>query len=239
MPAATGPSAANTSPPIDRETFLDKLPDQARGAVAEFLETAQDAGAHVTWQTYGPSIKVERDTTRQVAYLETKRLGVTIQASGGFPEAPFAAVAQRLKTIGVGQPKNWWHIAGWHEMTDGQATDALAAVIDLIAGLLPPTSWTALEPARSVAFDRNDHNLWIKSVPSLSDLQGSSLRGELTRVLSGKTSTVELVPLKAGAAGWRPRIVSVPTAEMWPPNVYEGQYELRLEQVAADSGLPI
>jgi hypothetical protein len=235
MPAATGPSATSSTSPTDRVTFIDQLPVHVQGAAAEFLDRAQEIGADVTWNTYGPSIKVERDKTRQVAYLETKRLGITIQPSGDFPEEPFATAAQRLKTMNVGQPQSWWHTAAWTDMRESQASDVLAVGLDLIADLVPATAWTPLEPTRTVTFDRNDHNLWIKSVPELSDLQGIRLRGELTRLPSSDKATVELVPLKAGAAGWRPRIVTRPAAEIWPRNVYEGQYELRIEAVAADA----
>lgn len=233
MPPVSGPSAAKTTSPIDRETFLGELPNHVEGEVAEFLDDAQEIGAEIAWNTYGPSVKVERDKTRQVAYLEAKNLGVTIQPSGGFPEAPFASVAERLVEMGVGEAKSWWHIVRWNEVTEEQAASALSAVLDLIAKLLPSPAWTSLETARSVSFERNDHNLWIKSVPELADLQGKRLRGELTRVATGQASTVELVPLKANAAGWRPRIVTHPAAELWPPGVYEGKYDLRIAAIAA------
>jgi hypothetical protein len=233
MPAATGPSAASSTPPIDRETFIERLPVHVHGAAAEFLDRAQEMGADITWNTYGPSIRVERDKTKQVAYLETKRLGVTIQPSSDFPEEPFATAARRLIEINVGHAQSWWHTAAWTDMTEAQASNLLAVALDLIADLVPATPWTELQTTRTVSFDRNDHNVWIKSVPKLSDLQGSRLRGELTHAPSRDTATVELVPLKAGAAGWRPRIVSRPAAEIWPPNVYEGQYELRIEAIAA------
>ena len=41
MPPVSGPSAAKTTTPIDRETFLDELPDHVQTEVAEFLDSAR------------------------------------------------------------------------------------------------------------------------------------------------------------------------------------------------------
>src|SRR4029078_5487290 len=93
---------------VDTETCEDQLLDHARDSVRDFLADAQVAGAQVLWNIYGPSIKVTRDKTRrQGAYLETKRFGATIQASGVFPEEPFANAAARLVQLGVGAPGSW------------------------------------------------------------------------------------------------------------------------------------
>src|SRR3954454_11878369 len=94
MPAAASSAGGGSAAePTDPETFTDQLPDHARESIRDFLTDAQIAGAQVLWNTYGPSIKVTRDATRrQVAYIEPKRFGATIQASGGFPEEPFANV---------------------------------------------------------------------------------------------------------------------------------------------------
>jgi hypothetical protein len=108
----------------------------------------------------------------------------------------------------IGQPQSWWHTAAWTGLTEAQASDLFAVALDLIADLVPATTWTPLETTRTVAFDRNDHNLWIKSVPKFSDLQGGRLRGELTRLQSGAKATVELLRRRAGAAGWRLRFVT-------------------------------
>jgi hypothetical protein len=239
MPPAAGPSGGGaTAPPLERESFLQDVPDHVQAEVSEFLDSAQAAGADVVWQSYGPSIKVARDKTRQVAYLETRRLGVTIQASGDFPEQPFSNIAQRLADLGIGQAKDWWHIVRWSELKRDEAAQALAAVLGLIAELVPAAIWQPVPTVRIAEFDRNDNNIWVKSIPELSDLQGLRLRGKLTRVGTNDHSAAELVPLKGNAAGWRPRGLTRPTADFWPPNVYEGRYELRVDAQAADDATP-
>lgn len=235
MPAASGPARRTGAAAMERETFLDALPSHVQAEVAEFLDTAQTTGAEIAWQTYGPSIKVAREKTRQVAFLETKRVGITIQASGGFPEEPFLAAAERLQELNVGAAKSWWHTAPWADLTGQDAANILAVILDLISALLPAVEWTPLDPPRIADFQRNDHNLWVKSVPALADLQGMRLRGELRRK-GGVDSTVELVPLKGKGPGWRPRIVSRPASEIWPAGEYEGKYELRIDATATPNG---
>jgi hypothetical protein len=235
MPPAAGPSGGGaTAPPIERESFLEEVPDHVQAEVSEFLDGAQAAGAEVVWQSYGPSVKVAREKTRQVAYLETQRLGVTIQPSGGFPEEPFSNVAKQLVHLGVGEAKDWWHMVRWSELKRGEAAQAFAAVLDLITELVPTPTWQPMPAVRIVDFDRNDNNIWVKSVPELSDLQGVRLRGKLTRVDTNDDAEAELVPLKGKAAGWRPRGLTRPTADFWPPNVYDGRYELRVDARGAD-----
>jgi hypothetical protein len=239
MPPAAGPSGGGASaPPLERASFLEEVPDHVQADVSEFLDSAQAAGADVVWQSYGPSIKVAREKTRQVAYLETRRLGVTIQASGGFPEEPFSNVAQRLTHLGLGEAKDWWHIVRWSELKQEEAAQALAAVLDLIAELVPTSTWEPLPTVRMVEFDRNDNNIWVKSVPELSDLQGVRLRGKLTRVDVNDDAEAELVPLKGSAAGWRPRGLTRPTGDFWPANVYDGHYALRVDARAIDNSAP-
>jgi hypothetical protein len=239
MPPAAGPSGGGaTAPPLERESFLEEVPDQVQAEVSEFLDSAQAAGAEVVWQSNGPSIKVSREKTRQVAYLETGRLGVTTQASGGFPEEPFSNAAQRLADLGVGQAKDRWHIVRWSELKREEAAQALVGVIDLIAELVPAATWQPVPTVRIVEFDRNDNNIWVKSVPELSDLQGVRLRGKLTRVGTNDHAEAELFPLKGNAAGWKPHGLTKPTADFWPPGVYDGHYELRVDAQATDDATP-
>ena len=234
MPPVSGGRTGPTAPAWEPEAFIDALPAHVRDAVRTFLAEASQAGADLVWQSYGLSVKVMRGKTRQVAYLEPKRLGATIQASGGFPEEPFAEVARRLAVLNVGQAsdKGWWHIAAWTEMSEGQAQEALGIVLDGIHALVEPPNWTAIDPARSLTFDRNDHNIWTKHVPGLADLQGQRLRGSLRRAGTGEPAAMELVPLAGSAAGWRPRFTDGGGDALWPAGVYEGNYELVVDALA-------
>jgi hypothetical protein len=230
MPPIATSGKGGPAPPMEPGVFLASLPDHVREPVERFLAASIAAGAEVSWLSSGPSFKVTREKTRQVAAFDTKRYAATIQASGGFPEEPFAEVAQRLLELGVGAPKSWSHMVPWAEMTEAQATEALEILLDGIRQLTPGHTLEPLETARLVTFDRNDHNLWTKSVPELADLQGRRLRGTLRRLATGSAGSIELVPLKGDAAGSRTRFPAGDAESLWPTGVYEGAYELRVEQ---------
>lgn len=232
MPLASSGIGGGSAEPIDPIAFLDQLPAHVRPAVEAFLAAAASAGARVIWQSYGASIKVTREKTRQVAYLESKRLGATIQASGGFPAEPAAEVARRLKELGVGEPKSWWHMAQWSEMTSEQVLEALNIVLDGIIALVPQLAWSPIDPPRTVTFERNDHNMWVNRLLPIADLQGSRLRGELRRVAPPATAAVELLPLGAASPGWRPIFPQGAPDGLWPPGVYQGEYELVVREEA-------
>jgi hypothetical protein len=229
MPPASAGAGAGTAAPMEPETFLASLPDHVRSSVQEFIPQAVAAGAEVAWLSYGPSFKVTRDKTRQVAYFESKRYAATIQASGGFPEEPFRAVAQSLADLGIGAAKSWWHIVPWSEMTAEQAVAALETLLDGIAALTPQQRFEPVHPSRVISFERNDHNLWTKTVPELGELHGRRLRGTLRRTATGDAAEVDLLPLKGDAPGWRPRFPNGDTERLWPAGAYEGAYELRID----------
>jgi hypothetical protein len=235
MPLASSGGGGGSAEPMDPAAFLEQVPDHSRPAIAQFLADAATAGAQVVWQRYGPSIKVRREKSKQIAYLEATRFGATIErGESGFPEEPFARIASGLAALAVGEAKSWWHIARWGEMSAEQARDALAIVLDGIAALVPQVAWTPLDPPRAVTFERNDHNIWANRVSDLADLQGSRLRGELRRLAPAAIGEVELLPLKGGSPGWRPLFPSGDATALWPPGVYDGKYEL-VVRVRAES----
>jgi hypothetical protein len=223
--------AAPPSTPIAAEDFTASLPPQVQGAVETFLSDAQAAGAVIEWKASGPSVRVVRDTSRQVAWLQARTMGATVQASGGFPTEPFARVAERLVALGIGQAGGWYHTVQWSNITSAQAEEALGVVLDGILELVPHPDWTEIDPPVSISFERNDHNLWSKSVPALEQLQGRRLRGQI-RELGGSWSAVELLALKGGSPGWRPHFPAGNNVEAWPPGVSGRSYELRVDAVA-------
>ena len=95
------------------------------------------AGADILWRKYGPSITVTRGQQRQIAYLETTRLGVTLQASAGFPQPPFDAARTTLAAIGTGAETKdaWYCIVPLAEASDAQLASALDAAQALAEAL--------------------------------------------------------------------------------------------------------
>jgi hypothetical protein len=235
MPTVSGGGMRSLPQPVDVDAFIASLPDPIQDAVRTFLRRAVEAGAEVAWYSYGASIKISRAKTRQVAYLEPKRLGAIIQPPADFPPEPFGEVAARLSELGLGQAseKGWAHTVPWAGMTPDQADAVFEVVLDAIRGLATSVTWVPLSPARAASFTRNDNNLWVKHVSALSELQGQHLRGSLRHVASGQAEAIELVPLAGAAPGWRPRFPE--GGAVWPAGTLEGDYDLQVEQVASSA----
>lgn len=200
-----GESASGS--PLDQETFLAQVPARCRDVIAGFLARATDAGADVLWRKYGPSITVTRGQQRQVAYVEPKRLGVTLKASADFPQPEFDLARTRLAAIGAGSETKdaWYYNISLIEADDAQLAAALAAAQALVEALIPAVTFADLTPKLEATFSRNDHNVWARHVSTLSALQGRDLRGRLRHIASGREADVHLVPLANAQPGWRPR----------------------------------
>jgi hypothetical protein len=225
---------SSTGSSLDEETFLGQIPERCRHAVASFLASATDAGADVLWRKYGPSITVTRGQQRQVSFLESKRLGVTLKASGDFPQEPFDETRARLVAIGVGgaTKDGWYYNVPLAEATDAQLSEALEVARSLVDAVAPAVTFADLAEQLEATFSRNDHNVWSRHVPKLAPLQGRHLRGRVTHIASGREVDVDLVPLAHGQPGWRPRFrPSSARDEVWPAES-TGQ-EFRLLVLAA------
>ena len=225
-----GESSGGTT--LDEETFLDQVPTRCRGAIAEFLSAVTDAGADVLWRKYGPSITVTRGQQRQVAYIDAKRVGVTLQATGDFPQAVFDQARAELAAVGIGgQTKDgWYYNIPLADASDAQVSSALGVVQSLVDSVVPPVAFVDLTPVTDAMFLRNDHNVWARHVPALAAFQGRHLRGRLMHLPSGREADVHLVPLANGQPGWRPRFKpSSARAEVWSPAFNEERFRLLVD----------
>ena len=142
--------------------------------MTDLLRAVSDIGADVLWKSYGPSITVTRGQQRQVAYLEAKRLGMTLKATGGFPQEPFDATRSRLSEIGTGGPTKdgWYWNISLTEASDADLLAALEAARGLVEELVLPIAFGPLDEPLDATFTRNDHNLWLRHIPILEPLQG-------------------------------------------------------------------
>jgi hypothetical protein len=217
---------------LDEETFVAQLPERARKAVTDLLRAVSDIGADVLWKSYGPSITVTRGQQRQVAYLEAKRLGVTLKATGGFPQEPFDATRARFSEIGTGGPTRdgWYWNISLTESSDADLVAALEAARGLVEELVLPIAFGPLDEPLDATFTRNDHNLWLRHIPILEPLQGRHLRGRLGNSASGETADIELVPLANDQPGWRPRFIPASAREtLWPAAATGDEFRLRID----------
>lgn len=237
-PLISDPAGESTSgSTLDEETFLNQIPARCRDGIASFLSGVTDAGADVLWRKYGPSITVTRGQQRQVAYLEAKRLGVTLKASADFPQEAFDHARTQLATIGTGgETKDaWYYNVTLTEASDEQISRALGVVQALVDAVVPPVAFVDCSPEMDATFARNDHNVWVRHVPPLAGLQGVHLRGRLMHVPSGREADVHLVPLANGQPGWRPRFnPSRARDDVWAAAFNGDRFRLRVDATSPD-----
>jgi hypothetical protein len=227
-------SAAAKAEPLDEADFLDALPAHAKEPIRCFLESAVAAGATVTWNSYGPALRLLRLPARVVAFAERGRVAVVVTPPKGFPSEPFAAARNEIDLLGLGivSADEWEHSVKYDGATEQQLTEYLAIAVKLLRNLAPEVSFAPLDRTVTAQFERNDNIIWIKSVGALAPFAGKWLRGTL-RKEGVDQQTMILEPLKGDQPGWLPRFTdSSAQASLWPPNAYSGSYELRIDAAA-------
>ena len=175
-----------------------------------------------------------RDKTRQVAFATVRQIGVTLTATGGFPDEPFERAKLRLAELGVGAPTatGWSHNVPYSDTNPDQFERVRDIVVDLCLELSAQATFTALAEPQEVTFARNDYNIWESTAPALAEYRGKYVRGRLVREATGAETDGQLVPLSKGAPGWVPRFPgSAFRDEVWPPGEYEGPYRLTVSAV--------
>ncbi len=229
--------AASSSAPIAQEDFFQALPERIRNPAAEFLSRAETARATIRWNSYGPSIRAARSPERVVGWLEKKRAVVTVKPFAGYPAEPFDGARSAATQLPVGSISSdgWYWSARYEELTDDQLELVFGIALGLVNALATPIAFQPLSPSITVAFQRNDHNIWAKSVGALSAHVGQWLRGTLSSSNSSEEASVTLEPLAADSPGWKPRFGSAAAADsVWPTGELHGGYKL----VVAEIGSP-
>jgi hypothetical protein len=227
-------SAGAKAAPMSEEDFLDALPAHAQGPIGAFLQTAASAGASVTWNAYGPAVRPGRLPARVIAFAERGRVAIIVTPPKEFPEEPFAIARDKIASFGLGltSSNNWEHSIKYDAATEGQLSDYLVIAGNLVEALTPRVAYSPLPAPVTVQFERNDNNIWSKSVGALGMHTGKRLRGTL-RTSGGDALPLSLEPLRANQPGWLPRFLDpAAQASIWPPNVYSGTYELTVDAVA-------
>ncbi|HEV2785755.1 MAG TPA: hypothetical protein VGV67_05150 [Solirubrobacteraceae bacterium] len=223
-------------PPLDEETFLQQIPERIREPVGRFLATVAEAGADVVWRTYGPSITVAREKQRQVAWLESKRLGITLKATADFPQDPFDRARGVLAEASIGSDTKdgWYRRVSFSDATDASLGKALEVVRQLVEDVTPAVDFEPLPAPLDVAVVRNDHNLWARHAPDLARFHGRHLRGRVVDAKSGQEAAVHLVPLAGGQPGWRPRFTPHGAKDtLWSPAKNGASFQLVVERASA------
>jgi hypothetical protein len=122
---------------FDLATFLPTVPEGVRDEVAALLSDCRDAGAEILWRAYGPSVTVRRGKRRQIAYLESNRLGITLKATADFPQGPFDAARAQLAQIGAGYETkdDWYRLLVLSDTDSERVGQAMEVVRGLVASL--------------------------------------------------------------------------------------------------------
>ncbi len=236
-PLASDPRGDTPNPPpLDQETFFEQIPERTREPIASFLTEAAEAGADVIWRTYGPSITVTRGQQRQVAWLESKRLGITLKATADFPQDPFDRARAVLAEAGIGgeTKDGWYRRVSLADTSDAALAKALGVMRRLVEEVTPTVNFEALPAPLDITLDRNDHNLWARHIPDLGGFQGRHLRGRLVDQASGEEAVVHLVPLAANQPGWRPRFTPHSAKDtLWAPGRSGASFRLVVDRVSS------
>jgi len=224
------------APAMDLDALLAGAPESAATPLREFLERAGQLGAGVEWKGYGASVRVRHGgQTRVVCQLEAARIYVTIKASGGFPESPFARAAEQLQALGVGtvSKDSWYRIVGWAGLDPKHIWDVLAVALELIEALTPTVHYEELPEPLIVSFTRDDYCVWAKGVAPLAGEQGRAMRGRLRRD-DGTEADVVLEPMAGGQPGWRPHFPGVGDQQrLWPTGEHGGHFEVTVTALEA------
>lgn len=227
-------AAAAKAEPMSEVDFLSAIPAHAQGPVRSLLEGTGAAGVSVTWNSYGPALRLLHLPARVIAFAERGRVGIVVKAPKGFPAEPFQTALAEIDLLGLGTSSvdKREHSVRYDSATEPQLTAYLAIAAKLLRSLAPNLTFAQMDPALIVQFERNDNIIWINSVSALAPYAGKWLRGSLAEK-GGDRQAVLLEPLKGGQPGWLPRFMeSAAQRSLWPPNAYSGSYELHVDATA-------
>ncbi|MGA8364582.1 MAG: hypothetical protein WB709_08680 [Solirubrobacteraceae bacterium] len=226
--------AARKPAPIDETKLGERLPARVKPLVEDFLNNVGRAGGQVRWTSSGASIRPARADARVISTLESGRIAITVLVPNGYPDDPFLTAHKAAESLGVGVLGNdgWQYSIKWDESTDEQINGAFDIAITLLERLVPQIDFQPLEPPLTVAFERNDHMIWAKSVPPLDSYVGRWLRGTITRLETSAAAEVDLQPMAGEAPGWRPQLTPTSAREtVWPTGDLSGEMTLEIKLV--------
>ena len=226
--------AARKPAPIDEATLGERLPARVKSLMGDFLDRVRRAGGQVRWTSAGASIRPARADAKVITTLESSRIAITVLVPKGYPADPFLAAHEAAQSLGVGAlgSDRWQYSIKWDESTDEQVNGAFDIAITLLERLVPQIDFQPLDAHLAIAFKRNDHMIWAKSVPTLDSYVGRWLRGTITRLETSAAAEVDLEPMAGGAPGWRPRITPTSAREtVWPTGDLSGDMKLEIKLV--------
>lgn len=218
---------------LGREDFMGALPERVRAWSAEFLDSAESAGARLRWNSYGASIRAPRSPERVVGWLEKKRAVITVKTPTGYPHEPFTDARNALGALSKGSisADGWYWSSRYEDLADVDLVTVAEIALGLVLALSVLVHYEPLDEPITATFQRNDNNLWAKSVPALADFIGSWLRGSLTAPGLDANAAVTAEPLAGGSPGWRLRFPSTEASQaVWPVGEFEGEFQLHVTE---------
>jgi hypothetical protein len=236
-PASAAAGGADAvAAPLDRESLLARVPENARSFAAELLDACVEAGTEVRWNVRGPSFYVTRGTeTRAVAYLTANVVGAYLIATGSFPPEPYTRAKERLEELALGSttPAGWEHSIPLARLAADSQASVREVIVTLCAALAKQVLYAPLEEAAQIPLVRNDFNIWAANVPALAPYKGKHLRGTLRRESDGAERAVTLVATTGGEPAWVPRFSDRTVRdEIWPVGASGDDYVVTIQEVA-------
>lgn len=117
--------------PVDHETYLQSLPEDARAPVESFLARAVAGDRAIKWLPTGPRVRVKG---KVIVSMPADYLWIQVNELKGIPYEPALKAAERLREVGA-QPDNGWYWIEWEGSTPDQIDSVLRIGEDLVAEL--------------------------------------------------------------------------------------------------------
>jgi hypothetical protein len=143
--AVTPPPTKPPRPPaIDRATFLTSLDSPVAAIAARALDTAEEIGARIGWNSQGATINLDYGQSRQLGTFERTAVSITLKPPAGFPPEPFHQTRTQIERLGLGEPRydgDWQRLA-YRDASPEQLQRFADVLIDLcrtIRNLGPPS----------------------------------------------------------------------------------------------------
>ena len=127
------PKTEPSSEPVDKETYLQSLPEAARGPAESFLARAAADGRAIKWLETGPRVRVKG---KVIVAMPTDSFWIQVGELKGIPPEPGIKATQRLEEVGAQHDDDGqWYWIEWEGSTPDQIEAVLRLGEDLVTEL--------------------------------------------------------------------------------------------------------
>ena len=132
-----GRRTAAESAPVDAADYIEAVPDVAREAGRQFLDTVPELGGEVRWRGSGPRVEIATaNGPRIVVSFNASEAWLVTSPIDGLPTAIFAAAAQAVQSLPSGGSGSTYPGIRWAKTTAEDVKAFLAIACDYVGGLV-------------------------------------------------------------------------------------------------------